>query len=45
VAADDFQKRLTGQVFQMKYANGADVRLEFKETYANVNAALDAVPL
>ena len=38
VAADDLQKRLTGRVFQMKYANGTDVRLEFKETYAYANS-------
>ena len=38
VAADDLQKKLTGRVFQMKYANGTDVRLEFKDTYAYVNS-------
>ena len=35
---DELQKRLTGRVAQMKYANGADVRLEFKDTYAFVNS-------
>ena len=32
------QKRLTGLVTHMKYANGAQVRLEYKDTYAYVNA-------
>ena len=38
LSSDDLQKRLTGNVIGMKYANGADVRLEFKDTYAYVNS-------
>ena len=35
---DDLQKKLAGRVVQMKYANGADVRLEFKDAYAYVDS-------
>jgi hypothetical protein len=35
---DDLQKKLAGRVVQMTYANGAEVRLEFKDTYAYVNS-------
>lgn len=37
VAPAELQKRLTGQVIHMTYANGAQVRLEYKDTYAYLN--------
>lgn len=38
VPPDDLQKKLTGRVAHMTYANGAEVRLEYKEAYAYVNS-------
>jgi len=35
---DDLQKKLAGRVVLMTYANGAEVRSEFKDTYAYVNS-------
>ncbi|HRK38515.1 MAG TPA: hypothetical protein PK347_09005 [Burkholderiaceae bacterium] len=38
LSPDDLKQKLTGNVFNMTYANGAAVRLEFKETYVYVNS-------
>lgn len=37
VPPDDLQKKLTGRVAQMKYANGAEVRVEYRDSYAYIN--------
>lgn len=37
LAPVELQKRLTGQVTHMTYANGTKVRVEYKDTYAYLN--------
>jgi hypothetical protein len=37
LAPAELQKRLTGQVVNMTYANGAKVRVEYKDSYAYLN--------
>lgn len=37
LAPAELQKRLTGQVVNMTYANGTKVRVEYKDTYAYLN--------
>lgn len=39
LAPEDLQKKLTGHATDMTYANGAKVRVEYKDTYAYLNVA------